>query len=106
MRAKRPATPPRNTPPRATPTPVTLPPSATHALVGWSGVAAMLAAVTVLNFWPPFEQIAYLALVVIGCAALGVFVPDLLWQKVQRRALMQQPAPANWPRVAVKSLGL
>ena len=27
--------------------------------------------VAVINFWPPFEQIAYLALVVMGCAALG-----------------------------------
>ena len=74
--------------------------------VAWAGVATMLAAVAVLNFWPPFEQIAYLALVVMGCAALGIFVPDLLWQKVQRRVLARQPAPGNWPRVAVKCLGL
>jgi protein-S-isoprenylcysteine O-methyltransferase Ste14 len=93
-------------PPPVTPPPVTLPSSATHAGVAWCGVATMLAAVTVVNFWPPFEQIAYLALVVMGCAALGIFVPDLLWQKVQRRALAPQPGPADWPRVAVKCLGL
>ena len=97
--------PPARVPPVTGP-PVTLPPSATHAAVGWSGVAAMLAAVTVLNFWPPFEQIAYLALLVMGCAALGIFVPDLLWQKVQRRALTPRPGRASWSRVAVKSLGL
>src|ERR1700733_3126979 len=83
-----------------------LPPSATHAAVAWSGVATMLVAVAVLNFWPPFEQIAYLALVVMGCAALGIFVPDLLWQKVQRRALAPMPGPANLARVAVKCVGL
>ena len=83
----------------------TLPPSATHAGVAWAGVVTMLAAVALLNFWPPFDQIAYLALIVMGCAALGIFVPDLLWQKVQRRALAP-PGPGNWPRVAVKCVGL
>jgi protein-S-isoprenylcysteine O-methyltransferase Ste14 len=87
--------------------PGALPPrSATHAAVAWSGAGAMLAGVTLLNFWPPFHSIAYLALIVIGCAALGVFVPDLLWQKVQRRSLANTPAPGNWPRVVVKAIGL
>src|ERR1700689_863083 len=86
--------------------PVTLPPWATHAAVAWCGVAAMLAAVAVLNFWPPFEQIAYLALIVMGCSALGIFVPDLLWQKVQRRVLRAAPATGNWPRVGTKFVGL
>jgi len=66
----------------------------------------MLAGVAVLNFWAPFDQIAYLALIVIGCAALGIFLPDLLWQKVQRRSLSATPGPGNWPRVGVKALGL
>ena len=83
-----------------------LPPSATHAAVAWAGVATMLAAVTVLNFWPPFEQIAYLALVVMGCTAVGIFLPDLLWQKVQRRVLAATPGRGNWPRVATKCVGL
>ena len=68
-----------------------LPPSATNAAVAWAGVAAMLAAVAVLNFWPPFDQIAYLALIVMGCTAVGIFLPDLLWQKVQRRVLTATP---------------
>jgi protein-S-isoprenylcysteine O-methyltransferase Ste14 len=84
----------------------TLPPSATHAAVAWIGVAAMMAAVAVLNFWPPFQQIAYLALIVMGCSALGIFVPDLLWQKVQRRGLRAAPAAGNWPRVGIKFVGL
>ena len=63
----------------------------------------MLPAVAVLNFWPPFDQIAYLALVVMGCTALGIFLPDLLWQKVQRRALAATPGRGDWPRVGTKS---
>jgi protein-S-isoprenylcysteine O-methyltransferase Ste14 len=84
----------------------TLPPSATHAAVAWAGVASMLAGVALLNFWQPFDQIAYLALFVMGCSALGIFLPDLLWQKVQRRALTATPARGNWPRVATKFVGL
>ena len=84
----------------------TLPPSATHAAVAWIGVATMVAAVAVLNVWPPFQHIAYLALIVMGCSALGIFVPDLLWQKVQRRALSAAPAAGNWPRVGTKFVGL
>ncbi len=68
------------------------PASATHAAVAWSGAICMLLAVTVLNFWQPVHQIAYLALIVMAVSALGVFVPDLLWQKVQRRTLV---APAS-----------
>ena len=83
-----------------------LPPSATHAAVAWAGVASMLAGVALLNFWQPFDQIAYLALFVMGCSALGIFLPDLLWQKVQRRALTATPARGNWPRVATKFVGL
>ena len=83
-----------------------LPPSATHAAVAWAGVATMLAAVAALNFWPPFEQIAYLALIVMGCTAVGIFLPDLLWQKVQRRVLAATPGRGDWPRVTTKCVGL
>lgn len=82
------------------------PVSATHAGVAWMGVITMLATVTLLNFWSPFEQITYLALLVIGAAAVGVFVPDLLWQKIQRRALNTSTQPADWSRVLTKYLGL
>jgi protein-S-isoprenylcysteine O-methyltransferase Ste14 len=84
----------------------TLPPSATHPAVSWAGVAGMLAAVTALNFWPPFQHIAYLGLVVIACNALAVFVPDVLWQRVQRRMLSAAPRKSNWPRVLTKFVGL
>src|ERR1035441_596636 len=68
------------------------PASATHAGVAWSGAICMLLAVTVLNFWPPVHQIAHLALIVMAATALGVFVPDLLWQKVQQRTLVAASA--------------
>jgi Isoprenylcysteine carboxyl methyltransferase (ICMT) family len=82
------------------------PPSATNAWVAWSGVVAMLLGVTVLNFWQPVHHIAYQALIVMACAAFGVFVPDLLWQKVQRRALVAPAAAGDWPRSLTKLAGL
>jgi protein-S-isoprenylcysteine O-methyltransferase Ste14 len=66
----------------------------------------MLLAVSVLNFWPPVHQIAHLALIVMAATAFGVFVPDLLWKKVQRRALLARPLAGNWPRSVTKLLGL
>jgi protein-S-isoprenylcysteine O-methyltransferase Ste14 len=85
--------------------PATLPVSATHGVVAWSGVGAMLLAVTILNFRVPTPQIAYQALIVMAAAALGIFVPDLLWQKVQRRTLAA-PAQGSWSRTLTKYLGL
>jgi Isoprenylcysteine carboxyl methyltransferase (ICMT) family len=81
------------------------PPSATHAAVAWSGVTAMLLAVTVLNFISPVHDIAYQALIVMAATALGIFLPDLLWQKVQTRVLVSAAA-GNWPRTLTKYLGL
>jgi len=81
------------------------PASATHALVAWSGVACLLLAVTALNFWPPVHQIERLALIVMAATALGVFVPDLLWQRVQRRTLIA-PNSGSWSRSTTKLAGL
>lgn len=85
-----------------------MPPSATHTLVGWSGLAAMAIGSAVLTVWTPFEDIAHLALLVMACTAVGVFVPDLLWQHINRRALVaaNPAAPAAWPRVFTKFAGL
>jgi protein-S-isoprenylcysteine O-methyltransferase Ste14 len=71
----------------------------------------MLLGVTVLNFWTPWSDIAYLALAVMACSALGIFVPDLLWQRIYRRALVDvssgpQRAGSRWPRVLTKGVGL
>jgi hypothetical protein len=89
----------------AQPSSLTCPPSATNAWVAWSGAIVMLLGVTVLNFWQPVHHIAYQALTVMACAAFGVFVPDLLWQKVQRRTLVT-PAAGDWPRSLTKMAGL
>jgi protein-S-isoprenylcysteine O-methyltransferase Ste14 len=81
------------------------PASATHAAVAWSGVTCLLLAVTALNFWPPTHKIAGLALIIMAATAVGVFVPDLLWQKVQRRMLVA-PGTASWSRSITKLAGL
>jgi hypothetical protein len=47
------------------------PHSATHPVTAWCCFGSMLAAVTLLNFWLPFERTAFLGLIVIGAAALG-----------------------------------
>jgi hypothetical protein len=93
------------------PGPVRLPESATHAGVAWCGVASMLLGVSALNFWSPWSDIAYIALIVMACTALGIFVPDLLWQHIYRHALVAPPATdphasSRWPRVFTKFIGL
>ena len=82
------------------------PASATHAAIAWSGAICLLLAVTALNFWTPVHQIAHLALIVMAVTALGVFVPDLWWQKVQRRTLVAPAAAGSWPRSLTKLVGL
>ncbi|HXN10103.1 MAG TPA: hypothetical protein VN859_02615, partial [Steroidobacteraceae bacterium] len=94
----------------APPPTVRLPESATHAGVAWCGVVTMLFGVTALNFWSPWKDIAYIALTVMACTALGIFVPDLLWRHIYRRALVApaatQHAGPRWPRVFTKLVGL
>jgi protein-S-isoprenylcysteine O-methyltransferase Ste14 len=82
------------------------PVSATHGLVAASGVLAMIVGICLLRQFQPFDNIALSALVLVGSAALGVFVPDLLWQKVHRRALLALPQPADMTRVMIKFFGL
>lgn len=81
------------------------PVSATHAAVAWSGTICLLLAVTAMNFWPPVHHIAALGLIVMAATALGVFVPDLLWRKVQRRTLVA-PTRGSWSRSTTKLAGL
>jgi len=82
------------------------PPSATHAGVAWCGLLAMVATVIAWNFAQPLPDIVPVALSVMAATALGVFIPDLAWQRVQRRALAPGPGPGNGPRVLTKGLGL
>ena len=82
------------------------PPSATHAGVAWCGLLAMVATVIAWNFVQPLPDIVPVALSVMAASALGVYVPDLAWQRVQRRALAPGCGPGHWPRVLTKALGL
>jgi protein-S-isoprenylcysteine O-methyltransferase Ste14 len=82
-----------------------LPESATHAAVAWCGVITMLATCAVINFWMPFKESAYLALIVMACTALGIFIPDLWWQKVQRRTLLPNPQAQDLNRTLTKYVG-
>jgi hypothetical protein len=96
-----------SSPPKGAPTTAPqLPASATHAGVAWIGVVTMLGSVAVLNFWSPWHDIAYQALAVMACTALGIFVPDLWWRQVQRRTLLPERGPRNWARVGTKCAGL
>jgi protein-S-isoprenylcysteine O-methyltransferase Ste14 len=82
------------------------PQSATNGWVALSGVTCMLLGVAALNQWPPSCDIAFQALIVMGCAAVGILVPDLWVGKVQRRSL-RDPAPrGDWPRTLTKAAGL
>jgi protein-S-isoprenylcysteine O-methyltransferase Ste14 len=58
--------------------------------------------------WSPLHDIAHLALIVMACTAIGMFLPDLLWQRIYRRALVAPTpgAPRAWPRVFTKFAGL
>ena len=85
------------------------PPSATHPAVALCGLVAFLASVTYLYRARPFDQVTYGAMLVIGATALGVFVPDLLWQKIHTRpsaGLTRRPAAPSWRRSLIKFAGL
>jgi len=82
------------------------PVSATHGLVAASGLLGMIVGICLLRQFKPFENIALAALAIVGSAAIGVFVPDLLWQKVHRRSLSALPQTADRTRVMIKFSGL
>lgn len=86
--------------------PAGTPASATHALVAFSGMFAMFAGVALVHYWHPTDRIYVLALIVMACTALGVFIPDLCWQKVQRRELAVVRRAGSWPRSFTKFIGL
>jgi protein-S-isoprenylcysteine O-methyltransferase Ste14 len=89
-----------------------LPRSATHGAIAASGAAGLLLALAAARIWRPFEDVASTAVAVMTCTALGIFVPDLVWQKIWRRTLAPADAggsiraSTNWPRVLTKYAGL
>jgi len=89
---------------------VAAPRSATHALTAATGLAAFLLAVAVLRTWMPFgDRIVYSALFVIGVTAAAIFLVDLGWHGVHRRASTgidfgyDDP---SWSRALIKLAGL
>lgn len=85
------------------------PKSKTHPLVALSGLAAFLAGTILIYYMRPFEAVAHDAMLLIGCVAVGVFLPDLFWQKVWRNpsaGLTRSPANGSWDRTITKFAGL
>ena len=85
------------------------PKSATHGLVALSGLVFFLLAAIFLKFGNNFGgDIVICALFLIGCQALGVFIPDLIWQQSYLRpstGLNWKGFSPNWSRSAMKILG-
>ncbi|MBK6974162.1 MAG: hypothetical protein IPH26_14870 [Sterolibacteriaceae bacterium] len=74
-----------------------------------AGVSAFLAGTVLLYHLLPFETVAHDAILLIGLVTIGIFVPDLFWQKVWRNAsagLTRTPAQGSWDRTITKFAGL
>lgn len=87
----------------------TRPASKTHPAVALAGVSAFLAGTVLLYHLRPFETVAHDAILLITLVAIGIFVPDLFWQKVWRNAsagLTRTPAQGSWDRTITKFAGL
>ncbi len=71
-------------------------------------MACMLLGVGAIWVWSPFRDIAHRALFVMAFTAVGVFVPDLFWQHIYRRALVPatRASTQSFPRVLTKFAGL
>lgn len=85
---------------------VKIPRSATSAAVAFSGLAAFLLMLMILKAWQPFDQIALAMLSVMAATACGVFVPDMLFQRIYRLALTRANPDYSWSRSATKLIGL
>ncbi|HUN93056.1 MAG TPA: isoprenylcysteine carboxylmethyltransferase family protein [Burkholderiaceae bacterium] len=85
------------------------PPSATSGATAFCGLAALVGALAWMRIGHPFDNTALAAVVVMACTAAGVFIPDLVAFRVQRRALLPRPvaqAPWDGPRILTKFAGL
>lgn len=92
-----------------TSTVVDCPQSATHAAVAFSGLLGFLIGIFLMRYYRPFDEIAYSCMFVMGAIAVGIFLPDLLWQRVYARpsAGLRRVRPApSWNRSLTKFAGL
>ncbi|MGE3623383.1 MAG: isoprenylcysteine carboxylmethyltransferase family protein [Bdellovibrionales bacterium] len=87
---------------------VTRPVTATSPFVAACGVGAFLAAIIALKVFHPPYHIAYLALFVMAVTALGVFIPDVLINKIHLRMRGSNLAHhrPSWGRTFTKFAGL
>lgn len=87
-----------------------LPPSATHVLVATAGLLAFVGTTTIIAVFEPFgHDVVRSAGLVILVTALGIAVPDMLWQRVHLRPTTGLDFGIHSPsvrRTAVKLLGL
>lgn len=60
----------------------------------------------ILKVWQPFDQIVLAMISVMIATALGVFVPDLLIQRIHRAALAKVSPDYSWSRTLTKLVGL
>ena len=86
------------------------PRSATHPAVAAAGAIGFLCAILALRLLRPFNDgVLYSAVFVIALTTTAIFVVDLGWQKVHRRASTGLDPAHNdpsWPRTFLKLAGL
>lgn len=82
------------------------PTSATSPLTTFSGFSAFLLALVALKIWEPFDQVVFAMLSVMVATAVGVFLPDILINRLHRLALSPRAAQYSWTRARTKLVGL
>lgn len=91
------------------PSGTTRPVSKTHPAVALAGLVMFLVGTLLIYWLRPFEKVAHDAILLIAVVALGVFVPDLFWQRVWRNSsagLTRMPPQGSWDRTVTKFAGL
>lgn len=88
------------------PVAASLPASATHPLIALSGLLGFLGSLLALRLWHPQAAPAYGVIFVMGCTALAIFVPDLLWRRVHHNSLDMRRHNPSWARTQTKLAGL
>ena len=86
------------------------PPSATHASVAFTALVAFFASAGLLRYFQPFGKgVVFSATAMILAVAIAIFVVDLGWKRVYRRASTGMDlhlSASSWSRSLVKVLGL
>lgn len=89
---------------------VSCPDSATHWVTALAGLLGFVASVALLKTFQPFgDKIVFSAMLVMGCTAAAIFLVDIVWQKVHRRAstgIDFDHDDPSWERASIKFAGL